>query len=109
MANNNKKRPQLLSTKIKKARMLHAMERSMSNISASTRYAKISRDTHYRWLKEDAKYREDIEEIVEVLLDFSKAQLSKLIAKGNTRAIMFHLNCFGKGRGYGKVIYKSKK
>lgn len=57
MANNKSKQPQLLSTKLKKARMLHAMERSLSNISASTQYAKISRNTHYRWLKEDKEYK----------------------------------------------------
>lgn len=96
------KRNQLLSTKLKKKRMLHAMERSLCNISTSTKYAKISRNTHYRWLKEDENYKREIDEVKEVVLDFTEFQLRKLIAKGNLRAIMFHLNCKGKARGYGK-------
>ena len=107
MPNNKKIKLQLISTKLKKARMLHAMERSLSNISASAQYAKISRNTHYRWLKEDEKYREGIDEIREVTLDFTELQLRKLITNGNTKAIIFHLNCLGKNRGYGKITKKS--
>lgn len=107
VANENKKKSQLVSTRLKKERMLHAMKKSLGNISASTRYAQISRNTHYRWLKVDIKYKDDIVDINNRAIDFVEAQLFKLIANGNERSIQFYLNCKGKDRGYGKVSYKS--
>ena len=102
------KKTQRISTRLKKAQMLHAMKKSLGNISASTRYAQISRNTHYRWLKEDIKYKDAIVDINNRAIDFVESQLFKLIASGKERSIQFYLNCKGKDRGYGKVIYKSK-
>lgn len=80
--------------------MIEAMKRTLNNVSTSVKYAQISRDTHYRWLKQDSKYRERLDTVNEELLDFAEMQLFKLIALGKQRSIIFFLKTKGKHRGY---------
>ncbi len=79
------------------------MRSTLFNVTASTRIAKISRDTHYRWLKEDEKYRLSLFDMKEEMLDFAEMQLFKAMqkgGKGSTRAAIFFLKTRGKERGY---------
>ena len=72
----------------------------MSYVSRASTKTGISRDTHYRWIKEDPEYKYKVWEVSEELLDLAEAALLKEIKKGNIRAIIFHLRTKGKGRGY---------
>lgn len=96
-----KNRGKKLSTVTRKRMMVEAMKQTLHNVTAATRHLGISRTQHYKWLKDDPEYREQIEESLEVSLDFAEAKLRELIAKGNTRAIIFFLESKGKSRGYG--------
>ncbi|WP_420551555.1 phBC6A51 family helix-turn-helix protein [Tenacibaculum aiptasiae] len=89
-----------LSTRIKKKQMVKAMYSSYGNASLACRVVGINRSTHYRWLKNDNKYAIAIDEVYERRLDESEAILMELIAKGNTKAIIFYLTTKGKHRGY---------
>lgn len=100
MSSNNRNRAESISTQLKKRVMIEAMKRTLNNVSASVKYAQISRDTHYRWLKQDSKYRERLDTVNEELLDFAEMQLFKLIALGKQRSIIFFLKTKGKHRGY---------
>lgn len=88
------------TTPNKRKAMIGAMHQTLGNISASTRAVGISRATHYKWMKDNEKYRLSIEEAIEIDLDFSEAALRKRIQGGDTTAIIFHLKTKGKHRGY---------
>ena len=87
-------------TKSKKSAMVQAMEKTLCNVSIACRYVGISRTTHMRWTKSDSEYKRVIHELKERALDFVEATLFKRIGEGSTTAIIFHLKCKGKSRGY---------
>lgn len=80
--------------------MLDAMEKNLGIVTDSCRQIGISRDTHYRWLKEDKQYKKAIKDIENVALDFAESALLQQIKKGNPLSTMFYMKCKGKKRGY---------
>lgn len=112
-------------TKISKKAMLSAMEKTLGIVSTACQQVGITRQTHYRWMREDDKYKEKIENIEEKAIDFTESKLFQLIsgiklpetkvfiADGqivthetirhfapDTAAVIFHLKTKGKRRGY---------
>lgn len=89
-----------LSTRIRKKAMVEAMKSNLGIVSASTDAIGIDRSLHYRWMKSDEKYKEQINEILERSIDFVETALFKCIQSGDTTAIIFFLKTRGKRRGY---------
>ena len=83
-----------------KKALVEALEKSLGVVSTACKAAGISRDTHYRWLKEDPEYKAQVEELSEVALDFAESHLHNLIKDGNPAATIFFLKTKGKNRGY---------
>jgi len=83
-----------------KEKMIQALELNLGNVTASCKAMNISRDTHYRWMKEDKEYRKAVKDMENAALDFAESSLLKQIAKGNPLATIFFLKCKGKKRGY---------
>lgn len=83
-----------------KKKMLLSMEKSLGVVSVASKQAGISRNTHYRWMKEDPEYKSAIEELENVTLDFAESKLHEQIIEGNVTAIIFFLKTKGKVRGY---------
>lgn len=92
------------ATKKRKAKLLDALELSVGVVTTACRAVNISRDTHYRWMKEDPDYKARVEELENVALDLSESKLFENIMSGDTTAIIFHLKTKGKGRGYTERI-----
>lgn len=90
----------MTTTDIKKASMLEALEKSLGVVTMATKAAGISRETHYRWLREDSEYKEKVDSIENIALDFAESQLHKQIREGNHVATIFFLKTKGKSRGY---------
>jgi hypothetical protein len=88
------------SRHIKKESMLAALEASLGVVSAACHEAKIPRATYYKWIKEDKDFRQKVEDINNLALDFVETSLHRQIAKDNTSATIFYLKCKGKQRGY---------
>lgn len=84
----------------KKKALLEALEKCLGIVTDACKNTNISRDTHYRWLKEDEKYKEAVEELEGVALDFAESKLHQKISTGDTTAIIFFLKTKGKKRGY---------
>jgi len=105
-------------TDINKRLMLEALKSNLGIVSKSCEAVEISRDTHYRWLKEDKEYCEAVSELNERSIDFAEGQLFNLMAGAkkqvvtnqgnvveikdapNATAIIFYLKTKGKNRGY---------
>lgn len=98
-----------------KEAMLYALERANGIVTTATKHAGISRDTHYRWLKEDAQYAEACDMAKEIALDFVESKLMALIngvtvkdpkngtvyqRPPDTASVIFYLKTKGKHRGY---------
>jgi hypothetical protein len=85
---------------ILKKGMITALEKSLGIVTTACKSVGISRETHYRWLREDASYKEQVEAIADIALDFAESKLHKMIEKEDTTATIFYLKSKGKGRGY---------
>lgn len=83
-----------------KTLMLQELTKRLGNVTLACKAIGICRATHYQWLQKDAEYREKVEEIPEIELDFLEQALRNRIDKGDTTAIIFALKCKGKKRGY---------
>jgi hypothetical protein len=102
---------------LKKA-MIEALEKSLGIVTTAAKTVGIDRTTHYTWLKEDEAYREAVEGISDMAIDFAESQLNQLMQgakhqvvtnKGdiveikdapNPSSIIFFLKTKGKKRGY---------
>ena len=94
-------------TNTRKRNMLMALRKSLGIITKAAKMvtedetdAESLRQIHYDWLKTDPAYKEAVESIEGIVLDYAESQLFKQVAKGDTTAIIFLLKCRGKKRGY---------
>jgi len=84
----------------KKKLMYEALRSQLGVVTSACKLVGISRQTHYRWLREDENYKAWVEQIPDITLDFAETALLKQIKEGNTTAIIFYLKTKGKQRGY---------
>lgn len=81
------------TTKHSKERFLMALESMRgSSITLMTTSAGISRDTYYRWLKEDAEFRMKVRESWDRFNGFVEDSLKTNIRKNQSWAIKFYLS-----------------
>ena len=90
----------LIKKQTNKTKMLEALTHCLGNISEACKMVNISRETHYRWIREDDFYAQQIEDLQESIIDFVESELFKQIKDGNTTATIFYLKTKGKKRGY---------
>ena len=57
-------------------------------------------DYFYEWMKEDEEFRNQVDDIQNIALDYAESQLHKQIGEGSTSATIFYLKTKGKSRGY---------
>jgi hypothetical protein len=87
-------------TKQQKQAMYEALVKALGIVTTACKSAGISRETHYRWLTEDLEYRQRVDEIANIALDYVESKLFKQIENGDTTASIFYLKTKGKNRGY---------
>ena len=80
--------------------MIEALEKSLGIVTTACKAVGISRETHYRWTREDEAYKEAVQSIADIALDFAESQLHKRIKDGSDAAVIFYLKTKGKKRGY---------
>ena len=94
----------MTNSDINKKGMLEALEKSLGIVTSACKSVGISRETHYRWLREDEQYRIQVESISDIALDFAESQLHKQISEGEVSSTIFYLKTKGKKRGYVEKI-----
>jgi hypothetical protein len=89
-----------MKTEAQKKAMIEALNKSLGVVTNACKAVGISRETHYRWLKEDLEYAQQVRDVEGVTLDFAESKLHEQIFNGNVASIIFFLKTKGKGRGY---------
>jgi len=84
----------------KKIALLQALEKCLGVVTTACKMTGIHRDTFYEWLKKDPKFRDKVEAIGDVALDFAESQLFEQIKEHNAASTIFYLKTKGKRRGY---------
>jgi hypothetical protein len=80
--------------------MIDALEKSLGIVTTACKVVGISRQTHYDWVANDSEYKDAVEAIAEMAIDFAESQLQKRMKDGSDTAIIFYLKTKGKKRGY---------
>lgn len=80
--------------------MLDALEKSLCVVTTACKMVDMPRSMHYQWMKEDEEYKNNVEALENIVLDFAESKLHKQVEKGDTTAIIFLLKTKGKKRGY---------
>jgi len=88
------------SDSIKKKAMIEALTEALGIVTIACKKVGISRETHYRWYNSDKKYKEAVDDLSDVTLDFAESMLHKQMQEKDTAATIFYLKCRGKKRGY---------
>jgi len=92
--------PRVTKANINKKKLLDALEKTLGVVTTACSLAGISRHTFYAYCKKDIKFKEKVESIGDIALDFAETQLYKKIKSGDTAATIFYLKTKGKKRGY---------
>jgi hypothetical protein len=91
-----------------KQRFLEVLTSNFGVLTPTCRATGIEKKFHNRWLIEDSDYRQKVEEIDSLLLDFAETQLYNQIKNGSIPAIIFTLKTKGKERGWIEKALDSK-
>ena len=83
-----------------KKEIIKSLEKSLGVVTSACKQVGISRVTFYEWYKNDIEFKEQVDDIQDIALDFAESQLHKQIQEGNTTATIFYLKTKGKNRGY---------
>lgn len=83
-----------------KEKLLNSLKECSGIVTFACEKVGLSRQTFYRWYREDAEFKERVDAINELQIDVAEASLLKKIQKGDTTAIIFYLKTKGKDRGY---------
>ena len=80
--------------------MIEALTESLGVVTVACRKVGIPRKTHYEWYNKDDDYRQAVDDLADVALDFAESMLHKQIQDKDTTATIFFLKTKGKKRGY---------
>jgi hypothetical protein len=84
----------------RKKEFLEVFSTKANNVHLTCKAIGIERNTYYCWMREDEKFREQVEAMEESDIDAAETALKRQILDGNTTAIIFYLKTKGKSRGY---------
>lgn len=83
-----------------KKKFIKALQNSLGVVTVASKICGIPRETHYKWLVNDNKYKLAVNDIEDIAIDFVESQLHKQIKEGNPSSTIFFLKTKGKKRGY---------
>jgi hypothetical protein len=90
---------------ITKKAMIEALTKSLGIVTTACQTCKISRETHYKWYREDAEYKAAVDDVQNVAIDFAESKLFQNVKDGKETSIIYYLNNKGNSRGYSKTNF----
>lgn len=97
-------KPKRVTKNQKKKLMLESLGSQLGIVSIACKQVGIHRDTHYQWMKEDSKYKKDVEDVVYYTKDFLENALLKLVKEGNPMITWNANKTRNRDRGYGEHL-----
>jgi hypothetical protein len=88
------------SEQLKKEQLLEALTKSLGIVSTACLSVGVSRTTYYKYYNDDKQFKNQVDDISDIAIDFAESQLFELIKGGNITAVIFYLKTKGKKRGY---------
>ena len=85
---------------ILKENLILSLEKSLGIVTTACKNSGCSRETFYKYCKDDIEFKKKVDDISNIALDFAESQLHQQIKDGNTSATIFYLKTKGKNRGY---------
>lgn len=85
---------------ILKNNLVEALEQSLGVVTTACKIVGCARSTFYEYYNKDSAFKDAVDELQNMTLDFVESQLHKQIQEGNTTATIFYLKTKGKKRGY---------
>ena len=79
---------------------LQALKQSGGIIAAACENSSVKYSEYKRWMRDDALFAEQVEEVSEAQFAFVESKLMQLISANDTTSIIFYLKTKGKGHGY---------
>ena len=83
-----------------KKALLEALKSSLGIVSAACEVVGVDRSTYYRYYNNDEVFRNECNDIENLVIDFAESKLYEQIKGNNITAIIFYLKTKGKRRGY---------
>ena len=83
-----------------KKELIKAMEQCHGVVSDACLSVGVSRVTYYDYYKNDPNFKESVDQVESIVLDYVEGKLFKLIDKGDVASTLFYLKTKGKKRGY---------
>lgn len=83
-----------------KKKMIEALVKSKGNVTNASKSIGIAPKTHYEWVKNDDEYKEEVDGVLDIAIDYVENKLFERIEDGDTTATIFYLKTIGKRRGY---------
>lgn len=83
-----------------KEKLLEALERSLGIVTPACKEVGISRKQFYVYYNTDPIFKEAVDDINDITLDFAENQLLKKIKEGSERSILFYMKYKARRRGY---------
>ena len=83
-----------------KKALLEALEKSLGVVTTACKQVGINRTTFYRYYNEDKEFKQEVDDLSDVAIDFAESQLFKQIQGGNPTSTIFYLKTKAKKRGY---------
>jgi len=83
-----------------KKALIEALEQSLGVVTTACKKVGIDRTTFYRYVNDDEAFKNAVNDIENIALDFAESQLHKQIKDGSTASTIFYLKTKGKKRGY---------
>lgn len=84
-----------------KRKLVEAMEKSLGVVTNACQMVGCTRDTYYRYMRDDPEFAAKIDNIKDIALDFVESQMFNEIREHRNPTLMiFYLKTKGKERGY---------
>ena len=83
-----------------KKALIEALIKTLGVVTSACEIVNIDRTTFYRYYKEDLEFKNEVDDIQNIALDFAESKLHNLINNENPAAVFFYLKTKGKQRGY---------
>ncbi len=89
----------------RKNAFIKAMVKNLGIVTKAVKTTGIPERTHFWWMEHDEVYRDKINSIKEVVLDFYEDALHELVRQKHPAAIIFALKTQGRKRGYIETVH----